>query len=52
MMDEEKIVIKILKKLGIIEKREISKNEMCESAKRSGICPDKCDTCAWNIKGE
>ena len=43
----------LLKKLGIIETYEISKEEMCKNAR--DICDKNCKMCAWNtedLKGE
>lgn len=40
----------ILLKLGILEKREISKAEMCESVKST--CSRECEYCAWGDKHE
>ena len=44
-MVKESLIYKILKWLGIIKTYEVSKQEMCESAK--GICNGKCKSCAW-----
>lgn len=43
----------LLEKLGIIETYEISKEEMCKSAR--DMCDKNCEMCAWNtdeLKGE
>ena len=45
-MREESWLYRLLKWLGLIKSYEISKKEMCESAKF--ICNGNCDTCAWN----
>lgn len=43
-----KIIIKILSIFGIIERKKVSKKEMCEMAIKSNVCPNRCDICAWN----
>ena len=37
---------KLLKYFGVIKTYEVSKNEMCESAK--SVCNRNCETCVWN----
>lgn len=44
-MIKESLIYKIMKWLGIIKTYEVSKQEMCESAKH--ICNRKCEGCAW-----
>lgn len=43
-----KIISKILCVFGIIDRKKISKREMCERAIKSKVCPHRCDICAWN----
>lgn len=50
MNNKESIFIKIFKWLGLIEKRPISKSEMCEQAK--DICNHDCASCAWGREEE
>lgn len=54
-MKEENLFVvfmnKILIKLGILEKKEINKKEMCERAVKSSICPKTCENCVWNENG-
>lgn len=45
-----RILLKILKKLGLIKEFEIDKSEMCKRAVDSGVCPKSCEICAWNIE--
>lgn len=45
MNNKETIFIKILRWLGLVEKRPISKSEMCERAK--DVCNHDCTLCAW-----
>lgn len=45
MNDNEPIFMKILRWLGLFEKRPISKSEMCKHAK--DVCNHNCDSCAW-----
>lgn len=44
----QRILRKILKKLGIIKEYEVDKDEMCRKAVSSGVCPNACEICAWN----
>lgn len=55
-MKEENIIVRVLKKLGIIKEKEISKEEsnlikreLCKSAIDYGMCPKTCECCAWNV---
>lgn len=43
----QKIFLKILRKLGIVEEFEVDKSEMCRNAVESGVCPHACEICAW-----
>lgn len=51
-MGAENLFNKVLryafKWLGFIEEHEITKREMCESAK--SVCNRDCEHCAWNEK--
>lgn len=49
-MGKESFWIRILKKLGIIEEREISKKDICERVQK--ICRHNCNSCAWNENRE
>jgi len=42
------ILIKILEWLGLLEKRQISKSDMCKQAQ--DVCNHNCDSCAWGDK--
>lgn len=44
----QRILLKILKKLGLIKEFEVDKADMCERAVESGVCPNACEICAWN----
>lgn len=46
----QKILLKILKKLGLVEEFEIGKAEMYQRAVSSGVCPNACEICAWGSK--
>lgn len=49
----QRLIRKILTKLGILKTVRISKIDMCENAKKSGICNGiSCSSCAWNTKGD
>lgn len=56
-MKEQTFIHKIIEwfftKIGLLETREISKEEMCRKSIESGVCPKDCDRCAWNrrVKG-
>lgn len=43
----KKILYMILKKLGIIKEKPVSKEEMCKSARESNVCNNDCDSCIW-----
>ena len=50
---------RLLRKLGLIKELEFDeqksnelKREMCNRSIQSGICPESCETCAWNIRSE
>lgn len=48
----KKIIYKLLKRLGIIEEKPITKEqrkEMCEKSIKSNVCPNDCERCAWGI---
>ncbi len=51
-MRKENIFVGLLKKLlrmiGVLEVKKISKREMCQRAIKSGVCPKTCEICAWN----
>lgn len=44
-MKQESWFYKLLKRIGIIKTHEVSKKEMCESAK--SVCNKNCENCAW-----
>lgn len=44
----QRILLKILKKLGLIKEFEVDKSDMCKRAIDSGVCPNACEICAWN----
>lgn len=46
----QRFLLKILKKLGLIEEYEVDKSEMCWRAVSSGVCPNACEKCAWNTE--
>lgn len=55
-MKEENIIIRFLKKLGIIKEKEISKEEsdlvrrkLCNAAIDNNLCRKSCNMCAWNV---
>lgn len=50
MNGKEPIIIKILRWLGLFEKRPISKSEMCKQAQ--DVCNHNCDSCAWADRKE
>lgn len=50
MEEYENIWIHILKRLGIITRIEISKEDMCRQARN--VCNHNCEDCAWSTKGE
>lgn len=45
MTERENLLIRILKRLGIIVEVEVSKEDMCKQAQR--ICHHDCEHCAW-----
>lgn len=45
MTERENILIRILKRLGIITEFEVSKEDMCKQAQ--SICTHDCGHCAW-----
>ena len=58
-MRPESWVKRLLRKLGLIKEPEFDeqksnelKKEMCGRAIQSGVCPESCETCAWNVKTE
>lgn len=44
----QRILLKILKKLGLIKEFDIDKADMCKRAVDSGMCSNACENCAWN----
>lgn len=44
----QRILLKILKKLGLIKEFEVGKADMCKRAIDSVVCPNACEICAWN----
>lgn len=45
----QRFLTKILKKLGLIKEYEVDRAEMCRKAVDSGVCPNACEICAWNV---
>lgn len=45
MTEHENIIIRILKRLGIIKEHEVSKAEMCKQAQN--VCDRNCEQCVW-----
>ncbi len=48
----KRIIYNLLKKLGFIGEKRITKEqqkEMCERAIKSNICPRNCEICAWGV---
>ena len=50
---------RLLRKLGFIKEPEFDeqksndlKRAMCSRSIQSGICPESCETCAWNVRSE
>ena len=52
---------RLLRKLGLIKEHKIDeqksnelkrelKREMCGRSIYSGVCPEDCEICAWNVK--
>ncbi len=50
MNGKESIFIKILRWLGLIEEKPISKSEMCKQGQ--DICNHNCEDCIWTIMDE
>ena len=48
MSERENILIRILKRLGIIVEEEVSKEDMCKQAQ--SICNHNCKECIWQRK--
>lgn len=48
MKERENILMRILKRLGIITEIEISKEDMCKQAQN--ICSHDCGHCAWQTE--
>ena len=46
----QRILLKILKKIGLVKEFEVDKANMCKRAVESGVCPKTCEICAWNEK--
>lgn len=44
----QRVLLKILNKLGLIKEFEVDKAVMCKRAVDSGVCPNSCEICAWN----
>lgn len=45
-MNKESWFYRLLKRIGLIKTYEVSKKEMCESAKF--VCNRSCESCAWH----
>lgn len=50
MTERENLLIRILKRLGLIVEYEVSKENMCKQAQ--SICNHDCVNCAWQIERE
>lgn len=50
MTEHENLVMRILKRLGLIVEYEVSKEDVCKQAQ--SICNHDCDHCAWQTKRE
>lgn len=48
MTERENLLIRILKRLGLIVEVEVSKEDMCKQAQ--SICNHDCDHCAWQAE--
>lgn len=48
MTERENLLIRILKRLGIIVEVEVSKEDMCKQAQ--SICRHECEHCAWKTE--
>lgn len=44
----QRILMKFLKKIGLVKEYEVDKAEICRKAVASGVCPNACEICAWN----
>lgn len=45
-MNKESWFYRLLKRFGLIKAYEVSKKELCESAK--SVCNRNCESCAWH----
>lgn len=45
MREKESLFIRLLKEIGLIEEKEISKKQMCKNAQ--SVCSHNCECCAW-----
>ena len=50
MNNKENIFIRFLRFIGLIEKRPVSKIDMCKQAQN--ICDRDCESCAWSERKE
>ena len=50
MTERENILIRILKRLGIVTEVEVSKEDMCKQAQ--SICNHDCEWCIWQMERE
>ena len=50
MSEHENILIRILKRLGIVTEVKVSKADMCKQAQ--SVCNHDCERCAWQTEGE
>lgn len=50
MTEEENIIVRFLKFIGLIEERPVSKSKMCELAQN--VCNHECNSCAWADRKE
>ena len=48
MTERESLLIRILKRLGIIVDVEVSKEDMCKQAQ--SICNHDCEHCVWQTE--
>ena len=56
-MRQESWFKRLLRKLGLIKESKFDeqksnelKREMCGRSIQSGVCPEACEICAWNVK--
>ena len=56
-MRQESWFKRLLRKLRIIKEPDFDeqesnklKREMCSRSIQSGVCPEVCEICAWNVK--